>query len=222
MPLADGRSLLVTPSCGPSGPAGWAGSIWSSTPAPCRNALKVLGAAVSRTRVPATVQPGGRHGLHADPSAHRHDLRPRRVRRQALDRNGYVGHRRLPAARRALPVACRPTTWCASSPRSPRVGLRTARACLHRDIKPANILLGRPESGDPRVMLADFGIARWVGQASALTGTNMTVGTVAYAAPEQLKGESIDGHADQYAPRPPRPTTCSPGCRRSSTPTRRS
>jgi serine/threonine-protein kinase len=32
-----------------------------------------------------------------------------------------------------------------------------------------------------------------------LTGTNMTVGTVAYSAPEQLKGEDIDGRADQYA-----------------------
>ncbi|TDO14728.1 serine/threonine-protein kinase [Mycobacterium sp. BK086] len=70
---------------------------------------------------------------------------------------------------------------------------------LHRDVKPANILLGVPGSGDQRVMLADFGIARWMGQASQLTGTNMTVGTVAYSAPEQLKGEDIDGHADQYA-----------------------
>ncbi|BBY58220.1 serine/threonine-protein kinase [Mycolicibacterium sarraceniae] len=70
---------------------------------------------------------------------------------------------------------------------------------LHRDVKPANILLGVPGSGDQRVMLADFGIARWMGQTSQLTGTNMTVGTVAYAAPEQLKGENVDGHADQYA-----------------------
>jgi serine/threonine-protein kinase len=70
---------------------------------------------------------------------------------------------------------------------------------LHRDVKPANILLGVPGSGDQRVMLADFGIARWMGQTSLLTGTNMTVGTVAYAAPEQLKGEDVDGHADQYA-----------------------
>jgi serine/threonine-protein kinase len=70
---------------------------------------------------------------------------------------------------------------------------------LHRDVKPANILLGVPGSGDQRVMLADFGIARWMGQASQLTGTNMTVGTVAYAAPEQLKGEDVDGQADQYA-----------------------
>ena len=48
-------------------------------------------------------------------------------------------------------------------------------------------------------MLADFGIARWVAEPSTLTGTNMTVGTVAYAAPEQLKGEDVDGRADQYA-----------------------
>jgi serine/threonine-protein kinase len=74
-----------------------------------------------------------------------------------------------------------------------------SKGLLHRDVKPANILLGFPGSGDDRVMLADFGIARWMGQASGLTGTNMTVGTVAYAAPEQLKGDDIDGHADQYA-----------------------
>ncbi|MCB1287355.1 MAG: serine/threonine protein kinase [Mycobacterium sp.] len=73
------------------------------------------------------------------------------------------------------------------------------RKLLHRDIKPANILLGTPGSGDDRVMLADFGVARWIDQASNLTGADMTVGTVTYAAPEQLKGERIDGRADQYA-----------------------
>ena len=73
------------------------------------------------------------------------------------------------------------------------------RQLLHRDVKPANILLSHPESGDERVLLADFGIARWVNDASGLTGTNMTVGTVAYAAPEQLMGEQLDGRADQYA-----------------------
>lgn len=74
-----------------------------------------------------------------------------------------------------------------------------SRKLMHRDIKPANILLGVPASGDNRVMLADFGVARWIDQSSTLTGSEMTVGTVTYAAPEQLKGEQIDGRADQYA-----------------------
>jgi serine/threonine-protein kinase len=73
------------------------------------------------------------------------------------------------------------------------------RGLLHRDVKPANILMANPGTEDERIMLADFGIARWIGEPSVLTGTNMTVGTVAYSAPEQLKGEDIDGRADQYA-----------------------
>jgi serine/threonine protein kinase, bacterial len=67
---------------------------------------------------------------------------------------------------------------------------------LHRDIKPANILLN---SHTQRVFLADFGIARLIDDRSELTATNMTVGTMAYAAPEQLRGESLDARTDQYA-----------------------
>jgi len=70
------------------------------------------------------------------------------------------------------------------------------RGLLHRDVKPANILL---DSQAPRILLADFGIARRIDDTSRLTATNTTVGTVAYAAPEQLRGEAIDGRADQYA-----------------------
>ncbi len=72
------------------------------------------------------------------------------------------------------------------------------RGLLHRDVKPANILIADPGSESQRVFLADFGIARRVDD-TGLTATNIAVGTVAYAAPEQLMGESIDGRADQYA-----------------------
>jgi serine/threonine protein kinase len=71
---------------------------------------------------------------------------------------------------------------------------------LHRDVKPANIIVTGPDNeGETRVLLADFGIARNIDDVSGLTTTNMTVGTVAYAAPEQLMGEYVDGRADQYA-----------------------
>ena len=73
------------------------------------------------------------------------------------------------------------------------------RQLLHRDVKPANILMAELDSGGWRAMLADFGIARRVDDSSTLTQTNMTVGTVAYAAPEQLMGHPLDGRADQYS-----------------------
>ncbi|MGA9493904.1 MAG: serine/threonine-protein kinase [Mycobacterium sp.] len=73
------------------------------------------------------------------------------------------------------------------------------RGLLHRDVKPANILLTEPEDGKRRILLADFGIARPLADISGLTATNFTVGTLAYAAPEQLMGADIDGRADQYA-----------------------
>ncbi|PQM50313.1 serine/threonine protein kinase [Mycolicibacter virginiensis] len=74
------------------------------------------------------------------------------------------------------------------------------RGLLHRDVKPANLLLSNPDNdGQRRIYLADFGIARPIADAKGLTATNLTVGTVAYAAPEQLMGDALDGRADQYA-----------------------
>lgn len=75
------------------------------------------------------------------------------------------------------------------------------RGLLHRDVKPANIMVSDtdPTARARRILLTDFGIARRVDDTSGLTATNTTVGSIAYAAPEQLMGSPLDGRADQYA-----------------------
>jgi serine/threonine protein kinase len=65
---------------------------------------------------------------------------------------------------------------------------------VHRDVKPANVLLG--DGGRPR--LADFGIARAL-EATAATADGCVVGTAAYLAPEQVRGEHVAPATDVYA-----------------------
>lgn len=70
---------------------------------------------------------------------------------------------------------------------------------LHRDVKPSNILVSDDENGSRRIFLTDFGIVLPLGESSGMTATNAVFGTFAYAAPEQLDGNDLDGRADQYA-----------------------
>src|SRR5256886_2863318 len=66
---------------------------------------------------------------------------------------------------------------------------------VHRDVKPANIMFDH----DGRVMLTDFGISKALQAASGFTGTGMIIGTPHYMAPEQAKGTTVDGRADEYS-----------------------
>ena len=74
-----------------------------------------------------------------------------------------------------------------------------ARGVVHQDIKPSNILLGdRPRGQQERVMLADFGAACTFDE-SADPSSGPMIASLAYAAPEVIAGNCVDGQADVYS-----------------------
>ncbi len=69
-----------------------------------------------------------------------------------------------------------------------------SKGIIHRDIKPANVILN--SNNEP--ILMDFGITKILGGGKH-TATGITVGTVQYMSPEQIKGEDVDARTDIYA-----------------------
>ncbi len=74
------------------------------------------------------------------------------------------------------------------------LGAAHATGVVHRDVSPSNVLIS--DSGD--VHLIDFGIARVAGLAQTTHGQGLR-GKWAYAAPEQIAGQPIDGRTDLFA-----------------------
>ena len=72
---------------------------------------------------------------------------------------------------------------------------------VHRDVKPANILVtgtvGRERH--EHVYLTDFGLTKRTSALTKLTATGDFIGTMAYIAPEQIRGEPLDARTDLYA-----------------------
>lgn len=75
------------------------------------------------------------------------------------------------------------------------------RGIIHRDVKPGNLMIvGGPVGGGPEltVKLTDFGIARAIEQ-TRITQVGSVVGTAAYLAPEQVRGDEATPATDVYA-----------------------
>jgi eukaryotic-like serine/threonine-protein kinase len=69
------------------------------------------------------------------------------------------------------------------------------RGLVHRDVKPQNVLL----SGDGKVKVTDFGIARSLEVEHGVTQTGTVLGTGEYLAPEQASGEPVSPATDVYS-----------------------
>jgi Protein kinase domain/Kelch motif/Galactose oxidase, central domain len=72
---------------------------------------------------------------------------------------------------------------------------------IHRDVKPGNILITAAAARETHehAYLSDFGVTKRASSLGNLTATGEFIGTVAYIAPEQIRGDPLDARTDIYA-----------------------
>ena len=71
---------------------------------------------------------------------------------------------------------------------------------VHRDLKLQNLMMTRDDDGSSRVMVLDFGIAKITdAEVDSRLTTTGAIGTPGYAAPEQIRAETVDGRTDLFA-----------------------
>ena len=69
------------------------------------------------------------------------------------------------------------------------------RGLVHGDVKPSNVLI----DGRGHAYLADFGLTKRLGDERSPAGDAPLMGTIDYVAPEQIRGDEVDGRADVYS-----------------------
>lgn len=84
------------------------------------------------------------------------------------------------------------------------LGAAHQQGIVHRDMKPDNVRVWIDEDGIERPKILDFGVSKFIGDAEEVAGgfktkTGVVLGTPKYMAPEQIRGEGVDGRADVYA-----------------------